>query len=219
MTAGGATTGIDEKLAPGGSISGIVRSASGAALPGACVIANDQATQSETFGEADRTGHYTVAGLSTGSYQVTFYPCRRTKPQLAASARPAAVAVHAPGAVTGINGKLGLAGSITGTVRGSGGKLQAGICVAAVAADANNVTSYGGTGQRGVYQIGGLSGTYHVYIGDAFCPTDQPGPAFAPQWYKGQQSEATATDVTVTAGSATAGMARRSAPTGPSREP
>jgi protocatechuate 3,4-dioxygenase beta subunit len=207
VTAGGATTGIDETLAPGGSISGIVRSASGTALPGACVIANDQATESEGFGQADRTGHYTVAGLSTGSYQVTFYPCRRTKPRLAASARPAQVAVHAPGAVTGINGKLGVAGSITGTVRDEGGKLQAGICVAAVAADASNVTSYGTTGQRGAYQIRGLgAGTYHVYVGDAFCPTNLPGPAFAPQWYKGQQTQATATDVTVTAGSATAGI-------------
>ena len=207
VTAGGATNGIDETLAPGGSISGIVRSASGTALPGACVIANDEATQSEGFDQADRTGHYTVAGLSTGSYQLTFYSCRRSKPQLAASARPAPVAVHAPGAVTGINGKLGVAGSITGTVRASGGKLQAGVCVAAVAADAGNVTSYAATGQHGNYQIGGLgAGTYHVYLGDAFCPTDQPGPAFAPQWYKGQHSLATATDVTVTAGAATTGI-------------
>jgi Carboxypeptidase regulatory-like domain len=207
VTAGGATTGIDETLAPGGSISGVVRSGSGTAVPRACVLAFDQATQSEGFSEADRTGHYTVAGLSTGSYQVTFYSCRRSTPPLADSARPAPVAVHAPAAVTGINGKLGVAGSITGIVRNSGGKLQAGVCVAAVAADAGNVTSYAVTGQHGSYQVGALgAGTYHVYIGDAFCPTNVPGPAFAPVWYKGQPTEATATDVTVTAGAATAGI-------------
>ena len=43
-----------------------------------------------------------------------------------------------------------------------------------------------------------------MYLGDAFCGSGSSGHVFAPQWFKGQQSLATATDVTVTAGNATA---------------
>jgi hypothetical protein len=112
--------------------------------------------------------------------------------------------VKAPAAVTGINAKLGVAGSISGTVRDSAGKLQAGVCVAAVPADPGNGIAGAVTGQHGTYQIRQLgAGTYHVYLGDAFCGSGASGHVFAPQWFKGQQSQATATDVTVTAGAET----------------
>jgi hypothetical protein len=66
-----------------------------------------------------------------------------------------------------------------------------------------------------MYQMRGLgAGTYHVYAGDAFCGGGTGGPSLAPQWYKGQQSEATATDVTVTAGATTAGINAKLAATG-----
>ena len=215
VTAGGTTTGIDGKLARGGSISGVVRGSTGAVLRGACVEAFDANTQSSGFARANRAGHYTVAGLATGSYQVAFYPCRGGKPQLAAAVRPSPVAVTAPAAVTGINGKLGVAGSIAGTVRDGAGKLQAGVCVVAVPADPGNAIDSGVTGRHGMYQMRGLgAGTYHVYAGDAFCGGGTGGPSLAPQWYKGQQSEATATDVTVTAGASTAGINAKLAATG-----
>ena len=201
VTPGGITTGIDETLAPGGSISGVVKTSSG--MPGrACVEAFDATTQSDSFVVSDGTGHYTIPALSTGSYQVAFFPCgRRSKPALAESVRPALVAVKAPAAVTGINGKLGVAGSISGTVRDGAGKLQAGVCVAAVPADPGNGFAEAVTGPHGAYQLRQLgAGTYHVYLGDAFCGSSRTGHVFAPQWYKNQQSEAAATDVTVTAG-------------------
>lgn len=214
VTPGSTTTGVDEKLAPGGSISGVVTTSAGTALPGACVQAFDAATQSDGFTRADRTGHYAVPGLATGSYQVTFYPCRGGA-QLAAAVYPSPVAVTAPAAVAGVNGKLGVAGSIGGTVRDGAGKRQAGVCVVAVPADPGNTIGAGTTGQHGMYQIRGLgAGTYHVYAGDVFCGGGAGGPALAPQWYKGQQSEATATDVTVTAGASTAGIDAKLAASG-----
>ena len=201
VTAGGVTTGIDETLAPGGSISGVVKTSSGMPTR-ACVEAFDATTQSDGFVETDRTGHYTIPALSTGSYEIFFFQCgRRSKPALAESVRPTLVAVKAPAAVTGINGKLGVAGSISGTVRDGSGKLQAGVCVVAVPADPSNGFAESVTGQHGAYQLRQLgAGTYHVYLGDAFCGGSRTGHVFAPQWYKNQQSEATATDVTVTAG-------------------
>jgi hypothetical protein len=210
VTPGGTTTGIDETLARGGSISGLVRDSSGAPLPGACVDAIDATTQSVGFGRADSTGHYTIPALSTGSYQLTFFPCIRSKPRLAASVRPGLVAVQAPNAVTGINGKLGIAGSIMGTARDSAGKLQAGVCAVAVPADPGNSIATGTTGPHGIYDVRGIgAGTYHVYIGDPFCGGRGQGQVFAPQWYKNQPSEATATDVTVTAGASTTGISAK----------
>ncbi|MDR2987767.1 MAG: carboxypeptidase-like regulatory domain-containing protein, partial [Nocardiopsaceae bacterium] len=205
VTPGGSTTGINETLAPGGSISGVVRNNSGTPVR-ACVEAFDATTQSDGFVESNSTGHYTIAGLSTGSYQIFFGPCGRRTP-LAVSVRPAPVAVKAPAAVTGINLKLAVAGSISGTVRDSASKLQAGVCVAAVPADPGNDVQFGSTGPHGVYQLRRLgAGTYHVYIGDAFCGSRSSVHVLAPQWFKGQQTEATATDVTVTAGATTTGI-------------
>ena len=203
VTAGGARAGIDETLAPGGSISGVIKTSSGMAVR-ACVEAFDTATDSDGYTVADRTGHYTINGLSTGSYQVDFYPCTRNKTPLAQFIRPALVTVKAPAAVTGINGTLGVAGSIGGTVRDRAGQLQAGVCVAAVPADPGNGIAVAETGKRGTYRIGELgAGTYHVYMGDAFCGGGSSGHVFAPQWFKGQHSLGTATDVTVTADAAT----------------
>lgn len=208
VTAGTATTGINETLAPGGSISGLVRDSAGAPLDGACVEALDATTQSEGFADTDSTGHYTISGLGTGSYQLTFYPCAR--PSLATSVRPGLVEVKAPHAVSGINGKLGVAGSITGTARDSAGKLQAGVCVVAVPAAPGNPITFATTGRHGRYQVRGIgAGTYHVYLADPFCGGRTLGQVFAPQWYKDQPSQATATDVTVAAGSSTTGISAR----------
>src|SRR5258706_254470 len=211
VTPGGATTGIDETLAPGGSISGLVRDSSGAPLRGACVDAVDATAQSEGFARTDPTGHYTIPALSTGSYQLTFYPCIRRKPPLAASARPGVVAVKAPSAVSGINGKLGIAGSIMGTARDSAGKLQAGVCVVGVpAGTGNNSIASPATRPHRSYPLRRIrAGTYHVYIGDPFCGRGTQGQVLAPQWYKDQPSQATATDVTVTAGANTTGISAK----------
>lgn len=135
-------------------------------------------TESSSYGRADLAGRYSITGLSTGTYQVTFYPCRSRTRMLASSTRPAAVLVTAPQAVTGINGKLGVAGSISGTVRATAdGALQTGACVIAVPADPNGSYGYALSGKRGAYQVRGLgAGTYHVYFGDPFCPYFGAGP-------------------------------------------
>jgi hypothetical protein len=206
VTPGGATTGIDEKLAPGGSISGRVRTSAGTPLAGVCVQADDATRESEGFGRTDSTGHYSIIALSTGSYQITFIPCR-FRSSLARAVRPALVPVTAPNAVTGINAVLGPAGSISGTVGDSAARPQAGACVVAVPVDPDDTVGAALTGRHGNYQIGGLgAGTYHVQFGDPFCISSATGTPLAPRWYNDQATQATATDVTVSAGAHTSGI-------------
>jgi hypothetical protein len=201
VTAGSTTTGISEVLAPGGSISGRVISSAGTPVAGACVEAADAATNSFGFRVTDRTGRYSIPALSTGSYQVSFYSCRTQT--LASSTRPAPVLVTAPQAVTGVNARLGIAGSISGTVRGTAAATpQENACIIAVPADPHDSYAVSQSGKGGTYQIGGLgAGQYKVYFGDPFCPF--AGTNYAPQWFKGQPTQATATSVTVSAGAVT----------------
>lgn len=210
VTSGGTTTGISEVMAPGGTISGRVTSTSGTPVVGACVEAIDAASQALGFRTTDRTGRYTIAGLSTGSYQVSFYPCRNRTPMLATSTRPSPVLVTAPQPVTGVNARLGVAGSISGMVRGTAtGTPQANACVVAVPVKPSG--SYGSavSGTGGAYQINDLAaGQYQVYFGDQFCfPFAESD--FAPRWFNGQPTQATAADVTVSAGADTSGIGAR----------
>jgi hypothetical protein len=206
VTPGGETTGIDGVLAPGGSIAGRVMTSAGAPVPGACTYAYDATTQSFGYSRSDRTGHYLITGLSTGSYQVTFYPCGRRARMLASSTRPGSVQVTAPQAVTGINGKLGIAGSISGNVRATAAATpQAGVCVVADPVDPNGSYGYTLSGKFGAYHIRGLAaGTYQVYFGDPFCIYSAAEAGYAPQWYRNQPTQATAKNVTVSAAADTA---------------
>jgi len=206
VTPGGTTAGINGVLAPGGSIAGRVLTGTGVPVPGACAYAYDATTESFGYSVADSTGHYLITGLRTGAYQVTFYPCRLRTPMLASATRPGSVQVTAPQAVTGINGKLVVAGSISGNVRATAAATpQAGVCVVAVPVDPNGSYGYTVSGKFGAYQIRGLaSGTYQVYFGNPFCPYGVTEAGYAPQWYKNQPTQATAKDVTVAAGADTA---------------
>jgi len=206
VTAGNTTTGISEVLAPGGSISGRVTSSAGTPVAGACVEAMDAATRSFGYRVTDRTGRYSIPALSTGSYQVSFYPCRNQT--LASSTRAAPVLVTAPLAVTGINARLGIAGSISGTVRGTAAATpQENACVVAVPVDPNGSYGFSVTGKGGTYQIRGLgAGQYQVYFGDPFCFFPFAEADYAPQWFKAQPTQATAADVTVSAGADTTGI-------------
>jgi hypothetical protein len=207
--AGGATKpGINAVLAPGGSISGRTTGSAGQALQGVCVEAQDAATGSAGLGISKVTGQYTITNLSTGSYQITFLPCFGRKPVPASFTRAALVRVVAPKAVTGINGRLGRSGAISGTVLGGPGATpQAGVCVVAVPVNPNGSYSEGISSTGGKYRIDGLgAGEYQLYFGDPFCFDPDTVADNAPQWYNDQPTRATATDVKVAAGAVTSGV-------------
>lgn len=200
VTNGATATGIDAVLTAGGSISGEVTAGANHPQPNICVQAEDAADNSFGFGYTNSHGRYSMSGLSSGSYQVTFFDCGfgRHHVQLGTATRPGLVQVVAPGAVTGVNEKLFPAGTISGTVLGGSGTTpQAGVCVIAVPVSPNTSLDAARTDSHGNYQMSDLApGTYKVYFGDMFCFF--AGTGYAPQWYNDQTSQATATNVTVT---------------------
>src|SRR5262249_24124358 len=129
VRAGHGTTGIDAALGVGGTISGIVVArATGKPVHNECVDAVDNATQAFGFAQTNKTGHYTMRGLATGRYSMTFSPCYAKGPNLATFTSPKLVRVIAPHLVTGVNARLPAGAAISGTVTG-GSHPQIDTCV------------------------------------------------------------------------------------------
>ncbi len=195
-------------MTTGGSISGEVTTGASHPQSRVCVSASDEADFSFGLAVTNDQGHYTIKHLSSGSYQVMFFDCGfgRGHIQLGTATLPQPVKLVAPHTVTIANEKLSPAGSISGTVLGGPSATpQSGVCVVAVPAGASAAADSAETNSTGTYKFAGLApGTYKIYLGDPLCPfTDN---SFAPQWYQGKSSEATATGVKVVSGSVTAGV-------------
>lgn len=202
VSAGHTTTGIGAALAVGGTMSGrVVTRATGMPVRNVCVDAFDPATQAFGFAQTGKTGSYTMRGLATGRYSVSFTPCYAKGPNLVALTRPSLVRVIAPHAVTGISGRLAPGGSISGTVTG-GSHAQTGTCVEVVPTDPAGTFGFAFTGTDGTYTATGLAaGTYHLYFNDPGCGFGVP--QFAAQWYDGQLTQTAASAVTVSVGKTT----------------
>jgi hypothetical protein len=200
VTAGHTTAGVDATMATGGSISGRVVSRLGKPLSNVCVLAIDDATSSVGFGVTNKTGSYTMLGLSTGSYAVSFSPCNGQN--LVTVFRPGTVRVTAPHGVRGINARPSTGGLISGTVTFGTApeKPLAGVCVEVISPP-DAVEAFGFTGPHGGYSADGLAtGSYRVLFGSPDC-VGYIG--FAPQWFRDEPAESGADPVSVTAGSTT----------------
>ena len=203
-----ATTGINATMTVGGSIGGTVTAGANQPQSRICVSATDSQTISFHETVTNKQGRYNIRGLASGSYQITFFDCffGNHHVRLGTENLPQLVKVVAPHAVTTANEKLSPAGSISGTVLGgSGATPQSGVCVVAVPEGANAVAEDADTGLTGAYKFTDLvSGTYKVYLGDPSCPFSDN--SYAPQWFQGKSSQATATSVKVVSGKVTAGI-------------
>jgi protocatechuate 3,4-dioxygenase beta subunit len=201
---GRATPHIDAKLGVGGSIAGRVVNHTGQPVR-SCVEAFDPATDSLGFVLTDRAGNYKITGLSTGTYQILAAKCFGGNE--AYTTRPASVRVRAPQALSGINVRLPAGGSITGTVlAGSPSAARSDVCVVIVPVKANGSFGLAATKPDGTYRVSGLAtGQYQVNFADPNC-FFSPNDDLAPQWFNDQQTQATANDVTVTAGATTVGI-------------
>jgi Carboxypeptidase regulatory-like domain len=202
---GQTTAGIGAVLAVGGSISGqVVAHATGKPVRNVCVEAFNAPSQAFGFAETDKTGHYTMRGLATGRYSVSFSPCYAKGPNLAGLTRVGLVRVTAPHALTGINARLAPGGNVSGKVTG-GSHPQTGTCVELVPLSPNGTFGFGGTGIDGTYTATGLSaGQYQVFFNDPTCPFTSS--QFAAQWYNGQPTQVTAGIITVAPGKTTPGI-------------
>lgn len=163
-------TGINVQLPAGFSIAGTIRDSAGVVLPNAQVSASS--ISGYGYGQADSTGKYKIQGLVPGSYQVSVYaPSTRNLVDgyyttananhftaVAASATKVTVAPSK----TGIDVKLPVGLTISGTVTTTGGTALAGVQVLAIGTSFDYVT----TDATGKYQLKGLAaGTYKLNLG------------------------------------------------------
>ena len=189
------TSGINATLSTGGTISGVVTSkATGNPVAGACVSAVSDSSAS--FAETGKTGRYSISALATGTYGVQFVPC--TGGTLAGQVKT--VRVTAGHHLTSVNEALLAGGQVSGEVMGGvPASGQAGVCVTVLPVAAGGLGEGIQSAAGGTFTVGNLlPGSYQVLFGNPACEG-----AFAPQWYDGQASRATATVITVTAGATT----------------
>ena len=154
-------------------------------------------------------GNYTITGLPSGSYKVSFFADQEGLNYLTqyfsgkASYKEAnLVSVTVPSATGGVNAELHAGGQITGRVIGA--STHAALANVLVCASEDGEGAFGGcaeTNGNGEYTVGGLpSGTYVV----EFFPLFEEG--YLGQYYSGKASASEATRVGVAASSTTANI-------------
>ncbi len=197
------TSGIDATMTLGGTISGRVVSSAGKPLKNICVFAYDSSFSQFGSGTTGKSGRYTMVGVATGSYSIEFSPCNYGVNLVAALAR---AKVKAPHATRGVNARLSPGGSASGVITAAGSATPVlDACAEFDSANPNNPGGIGFTGPTGKYLVTGLApGNYQVFFGDPQCGFNPPN--LAPQWYNGQPTQATATEVTITVGHTTPGI-------------
>ena len=211
VTAGSDRSGINAALALGGSISGTVTGEdTGAPLSDICVSVFDASWDwlgyYGYYGYTDSSGKYSVKGLPTGDYKLSFGDCSSRDPGYARewyndqqdtlAADP--VPVTAGFETAGINAALAPGGSISGTVTEESTAALSGICVTA-----HDIPHHWGvgvhTGSSGTYKVKGLpAGDYKVEFEDCDSPA-----LHISEWYDNKEDSRSADPVHVTAGSET----------------
>jgi hypothetical protein len=213
VTVGQTAGSINAAMAPGGAISGTVKSvATGKVIPNICVRVNSTANSS--VGNSTVTssnGSYKIMGLVAGSYDVNFsggcgnsgsYASQYYSNSATLSgATPVAVTVGTT--ATGINATMAAGGTISGTVsNASTGAKLAGICVYAYDST-NTYSGFGTTSSTGTYKITNLTPANYYVEFYAGCSGSSN---YLTQWYKNASTSAQATLVTVTAGHISSGI-------------
>ena len=205
VASGSTTGGIDAQLEPGGTISGAVTDASTHTPVGNVdVTVLDSSGNYVNGTRTDAGGRYAVGGLGSESYRVQFTP-RSDSPYAqqfysgkASQASADAVSVTGGQTTGGINAQLAAASRITGTVTAAATQQPiSGVQVDVLDAGGTSVSS-AYTSATGSYMIGGLApGSYRVRF-DA----SSAGGNYAPQFFNGKATLASADPITTTAGQA-----------------
>ena len=220
----GSTAGsIDAALVTGGTITGTVRSEKdNSVLVGACVTATRVPPGTLVpYGASDCTGSdgtYEITGLEAGDHLVQFQPAYNTNfiPEFfdnaatVSTATPVAVSLGATR--SGLDARLAVGGSITGTVtdRITGDPLPS-TYVSVTSVGVGPIWSHwASTDSEGRYAAIGLrAGTYTVGFSSYF--STDPTISYLPQWFDNVATPADANGVTVTAGEATENINARMA--------
>lgn len=204
VVAGQTTAGIDANLQRGGLIQGRVTNASGAPVSGISVFATLAGSTFNSIGTTDANGNYTVAGLATGSYAVSFaaanggdyatdyYP---GKPDPASAQLIAATQQQT---TAGINNVMLAPGSIAGTILGPTGQPVPGVLVTVTIPQPDGTQWWGGqttSGADGSYSVPGLAAGGWIVNYD---PPESTG--LWPEYYPSASTLAYARPLSVPAG-------------------
>ena len=216
MTAGTTHSEINAEMHPGGRISGRATDASTHAT-----LANIEVCASLSGGgfggcaSTNAAGEYTISGLATGSYKVSFHVSEESEGGnyltqfyngKSSSAAADSVAVVAGERAEGINAEMHPGGQIGGRVtNASTHATLPNILVCAFGAGGGEF--FGGcasTNAGGEYAISGLpSGSYDVSFSGS---EEGEGGNYLTQFYNGKSNEAEADPLSVTAPGATSGI-------------
>jgi hypothetical protein len=210
---GTTTSGINATMAVGGSISGTVTVPSGSASD-VCASASSDTTSGGYSGVTSSspvtTGTYSISGLPSGSFRVSFGPCnaatnlvRQYWHNTTSYSAATLVPVGAGGIVTGIDATMQAGASISGAVTVPTGSASD-VCVNAQSADGSGNTQVvnGSVATSGSYTVTGLApGTYVI----AFHPCSYQTNLVPQYWQHTTRYEA-ATPVTVASGASVSGI-------------
>ncbi len=204
VEAGHTVSGINAAMQVGGQITGKVTGASSkVAVGGIQACASQNGGEAFACAKANSSGEYTVSGLATGSYTVSFsspegsglnyisqyYNAQSTYGE----ANP--VSVTAGSTTSGIDAAMAAGGQITGKVTSAAGSTAvANVQVSVYEASGTYATTYATTNSSGEYTVSGLhTGEYKVQ----FTPEYGSG-NYLGQYYKGQSSLEAAEAIGVT---------------------
>ena len=226
VTEGATVSNINAALQEGGKITGTVTaSATHSPIEGAEVCLSRAANEFEYVDceETDGAGHYTLRALQTGSYKVEFYPgyicggpsscssqnyVRQFYDGKGSWAQADAVSVTVGTTTSGIDAEMHEGGLITGSVTDAVTHepveyLE--VCAFEHGAGRGGLVRCGYTNSSGTYSINGLAtASYDVVFrvnSEFYSPLN-----YAPQYYNGSSSRASANPVSVTEGSTTSGI-------------
>lgn len=201
VSAGRTTSNITSSLVPGGKITGrLTAKETGQPLGNFCVEAVSPSGVFVGFATTRNNGTYTVRGLNTATYRLTFSNCAGLADTHAGVTLARTVHVTAPKATTGVNATAPVGGSVSGTVRAGSSADSQDVCVEADPVNASQLSGFAVTGSRGHYVIPDLAaGRYRIFF-DTRGDCDDSLGGLVPQWYHGAATRSGATIVTVTAG-------------------
>ncbi|HEX5189528.1 MAG TPA: carboxypeptidase regulatory-like domain-containing protein [Streptosporangiaceae bacterium] len=227
VTAGQVTSGIDARLRPGGTITGRVTDRAGKPVSGVCMIAQAFTGAGGGFNgfgvfQVERGGRFKATNLAPGQYAVVFFglttkhsfcgPSPYADQQFLRQGGGAPldlVTVQGGKITSGVNARLTLAGSISGTVLNKAGHPVPNICVIATN-PRSGAANEEFTGTHGKYKITQLTpGRYQVEFsscGGDFAFFGITGLNYANQWYKRHSTQAAADTVVVRPAATTANI-------------
>jgi protocatechuate 3,4-dioxygenase beta subunit len=220
VVAGSTSAGVDLRMPAGGQITGRVRDSSGTPVEGEVVIVQHEAGEELEGTRTAADGTYDLAGLATGSYDVSFNPpnsppgpgpgpasnyVTQFYDDVGSIAGATPVSVTAGGITSSIDAQVAAGGVIEGTVTDTSGQLITDAYVSVYATDGTLLNAVYANAD-GAYAIAALpTGTYKIGVVQQLLSLT-PGPSpYAPAYYGGT-SLATASTISVNAGDTTRGI-------------